>query len=121
MWREDFLKEQSQSENRLQLWAQVKMPEIPRAFLQHPKIKYVLIHTINDFSYEEKNAIYAYCIAEKSISEIADFTELTHNHVLSTLNLYSEKLSALLVFLQKTIPYDTKELVSVGQLLGAQF
>ena len=99
---------------------QPKMPPVPRAFINHPKIKYVLYHTINEFDFEEQAAIYYYCFIGLSVSKIAALTELTPNHVASTLNLYSEKLLLRLDIFKKAIPYDTDDLLPVSELLSLQ-
>ena len=96
---------------------EVKMPKIPKAFIEHPKVKYVFYHIINDFDYEEKVAIYFYCFENLSICEIADLTKLSQNHVASVLNLYGEKLTSKVHFFKQVIPHNANELLPVSEIL----
>jgi len=93
------------------------MPKVPRVFIEHPKIKYVLYHTIDEFDFEEKEAIYFYCILDLPISEIAKIIGISQNHVASALGLYSERLNFKLDVFKKAISYDTNDVLHVSEVL----
>ena len=78
---------------------------------------------IDDFEHEEQIAIYFFCFADLTISEIAQITELSNNHVISALNLYSERLSSRLKILEKAIhcDSDSDEKAGVDELLSLSF
>jgi len=98
----------------------LKMPEIPRAFIEHSKIKYVLSHTIESFCHEEQQAIYIHSILDLPVSDIANFTDLSQNHVVSVLDLYSERLASKLCIFQKAAPYNPNHVLPVSELLFMQ-
>jgi len=93
------------------------MPEIPKTFFDHAKIRFVLHHTINGFDFEEKIAVYYYCFLNLPISEIAAVTELSENHVASVLGLYSERLKYKIGVFKKAVPYNANDLLPVSELL----
>jgi len=93
------------------------MPEVPRAFITQGKVKLVLCHTVKDFGYEEKQAIYFYCFLNKPIGEIAEKVGLSQAHVVSVLGLYSERLTNKLDLFKKAIPYDPDDLLPVSEIL----
>ena len=93
------------------------MPKVPRGFIEHPKIKHVLSHTINEFAIEEQVAIFFYCFLDLSVGKIATATELSKTHVISVLGLYSEKLKFKLGIFKKAVPYDASDLLPVSELL----
>ena len=99
----------------------INMPKISQAFLQHDKFKHILHHMIDDFENEEQIAIYFFCFADLTISEIAQITELSKKHVISALNLYSERLTSRLKILEKAIAYDSDEKASIDELLSLSF
>ena len=100
-----------------QLPRRLKMPEIPRAFINHVKVRHILCDTIEDFSHEEREAISAYCILEWPISEISEATKLTENHVVSVLGLYFERLESKLSLFKKALPYNDNDLLQVSEIL----
>jgi len=91
---------------------------VPRAYVTHSKVKYMVYHTIEMFSHEEKQAIgFFYNLDEMSIKDIAEKTELTENRVLSAICLYEERLQAKLNLFKKTLPYDASDVLEVGDIL----
>jgi len=91
---------------------------VPRTFIQDCGTKNVLGDIINDFNFEEKQAIYYYFGTDcASIDEISKVTELSQNHTLSVLNLYWERLSLKLDFFKKIIHYDQDDLLLISDLL----
>jgi len=100
-----------------QLPSQLKMPEVPRAFISHAKVKHVLCDTVEDFGFEEQEALYFYCFLNLPISEISKSTGLSHNHVVSVLCLYSERLSTKLSIFKKALPYDANDLLPISEIL----
>jgi len=96
------------------------MPQIPRAFVNHTKIKYVLCCTIEDFGYEEKEAIGFFCYLGAPISEISEATGLSQNHIESVICLYSERLATKLDIFKKALPYDTNDLLPVSEILSLE-
>ena len=99
----------------------IKMPKIPRVFIDHKRVKLALYHVIDEFGYEEKIAIYYYCFAGLSIENIALMTELTQEHVTSVLTLYSERLSSKLDIFEKALPYNQDDVLHVSHMLALQF
>jgi len=97
--------------------SEITMPNIPEAFLKHDKVKHVFFHIINDFDYEERVAIYFYCFENLPISEIADLTKLSQDHVASVLTLYCEKLAGKVYFFKKAMPYSIDDHVTVREIL----
>lgn len=115
------MKLQAQNKKRQRQPSKIKIPKIPRAFVEHPKVKYVFCDVINDFNYEEKVAIYFYCFEKLLISEIANLTNLSQNHVASALNLYSERLASKVCFFKKTVPYNANDQLSVNEILFPEY
>ena len=97
------------------------MPDVPRVYIEHPKIKYVLSHTIEEFDFEEKIAVYFYCFLDLPINEIAELTELSQSRVASVLGLYSERLKFKLGVFKKAISYDVNDMLPVSELLFLEF
>jgi len=73
--------------------------------------------TVSEFNFEERAAIYLYCLAKLPISEIVTATDLSTLHVISTLILYSEKLISKLSLFKEAVPYDANDLVPVREML----
>ena len=94
-----------------------EMPKVPRAFVNHANIKLVLLHTAEDFGFEEQQAIYFYSLLDAPISEIADKTGLSQNHVTCVLKLYSERLASKLDLFKRAVPYDANDLLPVSEIL----
>jgi len=99
---------------------QIKMPKIPRAFIDHAKISQVLYFTINEFNYEERVIIYLYCLVGFPISKIASLTELSSLYIVSALTLFSEKLVFKLTIFKKAVKYDADDLISIGEMLAIE-
>jgi len=95
----------------------LKMLQIPRAFIEHSKIRYALSNTIESFCPEEKQAIYIHCVLGLPISDIANFTELSQKHVVDVLGLYSERLASKLHIFQRSAPYNPNDVLPVSELL----
>ena len=95
----------------------LKKTSIPKAFMQNDDAKWVLCDVINDFHYEEKQAIYYFCVLDVTIEDVAEKIELSPNHVASTLGLYSERLESKLCFFRKIMPYDENDLLPIGEML----
>jgi len=91
--------------------------DIPRAFVEHPRVKYLFYHQINKFDYEEKVAIHFHHFAGMTVNEIADLTQLTHSHIDSVLQLYSERLTQKVCFFKSILPYNADEQLSVSEML----
>ena len=97
---------------------QLSNPTVPRAFVQDFWTKKVLTDIINDFSFEEKQAIYYYfAMSPVAIDDVAKVAQLSQNHTVSTLNLYSERLVLKLDFFKKIADYDSDDLLPVVELL----
>ncbi|MCL2367259.1 MAG: hypothetical protein FWC75_09530 [Oscillospiraceae bacterium] len=97
------------------------MPKVPKAFIKNRTAKRILSHMADEFDFEEQQAIYYYCFLDVTITDIAKATELTEDHVLSVLSLYSERLSNKLSFLKKTLPHDAGDLSDVKEILLQEF
>ena len=93
------------------------MPEIPKAFIEHKKAKYVLFDTIDDFGYEEQQAIHSFYITSLPIEEISKVVELSENHVLSVIVLYAERLTSKLDIFKKVLPYNVDDMLQVSEIL----
>jgi len=98
----------------------IDMPKVPKAFLTHDKIKYVVYHIIDDFSYEEQLAIYFHCFADIPIGQIAALIELSPKHVTSALNLYSDRLVFTIWLLGKTVSHCPNDVADIGELLSLE-
>ena len=95
-----------------------RKPTVPRAFVTHHKIKYVVYSLIEHFDREEQQAIgYFYYIDDVSIKDIAERTELTENRVLGSICLYAERLEAKLEFFKRILPYDTNDVLQITDIL----
>ena len=100
-----------------QLPMQIKMPQVPRAFINNDKIKLVLCHIANDFEFEERQALYFYCFLGAPINEIAEKVGLSQKHVVNVLGLYAERLTNKLDLFQKSLPYDANDSLPVSEIL----
>jgi len=100
---------------------EVEMPEIPRYFINNPKIRHVLSHTIEEFDYEEQMAIRYYCFLNLPVSNIAAATELSKSRVLCTLTLYSERLNFKLDIFKQAALHTAKDVLPVSELLALDF
>ena len=98
------------------LWP-VCMPKIPSAFLAHDKIKYVLHHTIQEFNFEEQQAIRFYCVLGLPISELTLATGLTPTCILSVLTLFAERLRWRLNVFMQAIPTNPNDSLPVSDML----
>lgn len=92
-------------------------PQIPRAFIEHAKVKHVLLHTIEYFDREEQQAIGCFYYSDLSINDISKVTELSENHILSVINLYSERLEARINVFKKCVPYDANDMLQISDIL----
>lgn len=91
---------------------------VPRAFTDHPKVKYAIYCIIENFGHEEQQAIgYFYYVGDASIKEIAERTKLTENRVLGAVCLYAERLEAKLNFFKKTLLYDENDVLQITDIL----
>jgi len=77
----------------------------------------VLCATVEDFSHEEQQAIYLYHYMELSCPSIARILELTEQHVISALGLYTERLASKLELFKKVQPYDDADMLHVRDIL----
>lgn len=104
---------------RLPLYIPVKLkiPEIPRAFIENAKISYVLLHTIEGFGREEQQAIGCFYYLDLPIEEISKLTELTENHISSVVGLYSERLESKINLFKKCVPYDADDMLQINDIL----
>jgi len=96
---------------------QIKIPKIPKAFIDNSQISQTLCLTINEFSFEEQTVIYLYYLVKLSVEEIANLTELSTLHIESTLVLYSKKLTFKLGVYKKAVPYNDTDLLTIGEML----
>ena len=103
--------------NSLQLPWSLKMPEIPRAFINHEKVKHVLCSTIEDFDYEEQQAIYFFCFMGLPTKAISKAVKLTETHVVSVIGLYAERLASKLCLFKKALPYNADDMLQVSEIL----
>ena len=121
-----FVGEKMQHKARTSGWQQplprqLNMPTVPRAFIQDFWTRKVLNGIINDFSFEEKQAIYFYfTMSSVGIDDVAYAAELSQNHTVSVLNLYSERLMSKLDFFKQIVPYEPDDLLPVVELLFSE-
>jgi len=97
---------------------QINMPQIPRAFVCNGNALRILTHAVEEFGYEERQAIYFYCYLSMPISGIAKATDLTETHVTSVLGLYSERVKSLLTFFKRALPHDARDGLHVREILA---
>lgn len=95
---------------------QLRAATIPRAFIEHNKIKYILHHIIDGFNHEEQQAIIYFYFSELSIKDIAKATYLTEDYVLSVINLYLQRLESKINFFKRFVLYDVNDLLSVEDM-----
>jgi len=96
-------------------------PTVPRAFIQDFWTKKVLSGIIDEFSFEEKQAIYFYfSMSPVGLDDVAYAAELSQNHTVSVLNLYSERLMSKLDFFKQIVPYEPDDLLPVVELLFSE-
>ncbi|MCL2425353.1 MAG: hypothetical protein FWD05_03340 [Oscillospiraceae bacterium] len=114
MTRED----DNQNKQSYALPRQLKNCNIPKAFIQEESSKLFLCNLIENFNFEEKQAIY-YCtvVDNASIDEIAKKIELTPEHVIGVLLIYSERLKYKLNFFKKIMPYDENDTIPLEEML----
>ena len=107
-----------QSKQSYALPRQLKKCIIPKAFIHEESSKLFLCSLIENFNFEEKQAIY-YCtiIDNASIEEVAKKIDLTPDHVIGVLLIYSERLKYKLNFFKKIIPYDEDDTMSLEDML----
>jgi len=98
----------------------LEMPKVPRVFITHERIKFLLCHTAEEFGHEEQLALYFFCYLNASISEISEKTGLSQNHVASVLGLYSERLTNQLNLFKRAMPYDADDVLPVSEILVPQ-
>jgi len=96
---------------------QLRMPKVPRAFINHAKVKLILFHAAEGFDVEEQQALYFYCFLDAPINEIAGRVGLSQSHVVSVLGLYSERLATQLNLFKKVLPYDSSDLLPISEVL----
>ncbi|MCL2373398.1 MAG: hypothetical protein FWC78_08380 [Defluviitaleaceae bacterium] len=96
---------------------QIKSPEIPKAFMGHSKVMYVLCSAISNFGHEEQQAIGYFYYLNLSVTEIAAATKLTENHVISVIILYAERLETKLDLFKKTLKHDPSDVLQVRDIL----
>ena len=101
----------SESENQL------KSLKIPKSFMNHDDISFLMHEVLNDFSYEERQVIYFYCISDISIDDIAKATKLSKEYVVSVLSLYLERLNIKLHFFKSFMYYGEEDFLLVGEML----
>jgi len=77
----------------------------------------VLCATVEDFTYEEQQAIYLYHFMEMTFPSIALFVELTERHVISALGLYTERLTNKLELFKRVQPYNKEDMLHVRDIL----
>ena len=92
-------------------------PQIPRSFSLHHKIMEVLCATVEDFSFEEQQAIYYHYHLDLSPQTIARVLELTEHHVESALGLYAERLTTRIDLFKRTLSYDDNDMMPTHEIL----
>jgi len=95
----------------------IKELNIPRAILENDKHRALLNHTVERFGHEEKLAIHYCAVTDVTIDEVSEAVDLSHDHVASTLLLFSERLKRKLAFLQSITPHDEKDIISLEEML----
>ncbi|MCL2354282.1 MAG: hypothetical protein FWC69_06620 [Defluviitaleaceae bacterium] len=95
---------------------QSKTTTIPRAFIEHTKIKYILYHTIEGFNYEEQQAIIYFHFLKLPIKDIAKATDLAENYVLSAIDLHLERLESKINFFKKFVLHDVDDSLQVEDI-----
>ena len=94
---------------------------VPNAFIQDYWTKKVLIGIIDEFNFEEKQAIYYYfAMSPVTIDVVAKAAQLSQHHTVSALNLYSERLKQKLDFFKQIVDYESDDLVPVVELLFSE-
>ncbi|MCL2353161.1 MAG: hypothetical protein FWC69_00860 [Defluviitaleaceae bacterium] len=96
---------------------QLKSIKIPKSFIDHDDIRYLMYDLLNDFNYEEKQAIYFYCILDVSISDVAKAVQLSKEYVIIVLNLYLEKLNIKLSFFKSFMYYEEEDFLLIDEML----
>ena len=96
---------------------QLKQYEIPKAYITDTDTHIILRALMDDFDFEEKQALYYYVNIDSSIEEIAQISGLSCTHVVSILNLYRERLEYKLDFLKKVKPHEADEMLPLCILL----
>ena len=117
--RRDLLRRITRTKDRQhlpQLHRRIKMPKVPKIYIEHPKVKHELRDTIEFFSIEEQEAIYLYCFSDMPVCEIMKKTELSQTHVVGVLILYSERLKFKLRVFKKAMPYNASDLLPIGEM-----
>ena len=98
----------------------LEMPKVPRVFIKHERIKFLLCHTAEEFGFEEQQALYFFCYLNAPLSVISEKTGLSQNHVASVLGLYSERLTNQLNLFKRTMSYDANDVLPVNEILIPQ-
>ncbi|MCL2363626.1 MAG: hypothetical protein FWC71_03065 [Defluviitaleaceae bacterium] len=96
---------------------EINMPDIPRAFIANRQASRILMHTVDEFGFEERQVIYYYCYLSVPIHHIAWLLEMTELHVAGVLGLYSERIRAQLDFFKRALPHDTNDALSIKEIL----
>jgi len=99
---------------------EIKMPEVPAAFIHNFQARKILRHAVERFDFEEQVAIYLYCFLGLPISEIAESTKLSENSIVCILTLYAERLSFKIDVFKKAIPYCADDLVPITEVLALE-
>ena len=101
--------------------AEINMPMIPIVFVTHSKIKHVFHQIIEEFNHEEQLAIYFYCLLELPANEIAKVIELSEKHVVSTLTIFSERLTSIINIFKKAFSFSTCDYLPISEAIFMEF
>jgi len=97
----------------------IHTPEVPKSFARHPKVMEALYAIVEDFNFEEQQAIYYHHHTKLSPQTIANVLELTEPHVISALTLYAERLASRIDLFKRTLPHDADDTMQPGDILLA--
>jgi len=96
---------------------QLKSIKIPKSFVDHDDIRYLIRDLLNDFNHEERQAIYFYCILDLSIDDVAKAVQLSKEYVIIILNLYLERLNIKLSFFKSFMYYKEEDFLLIDEML----
>jgi len=92
-------------------------PSIPKVFVMQGKVLQLLQAVIDDFDFEEQQAIYFYYHMDLALGDIAGAVGLSEQHVAAVLGLYTERLSGRLELLKKAMTFEEGDSLPIRDIL----
>jgi len=92
-------------------------PSIPGVFGMQGKVLQILQAVIDDFGFEEQQAIYFYYHMDLPLGDIAAAVGLSKRHVAAVLGLYAERLSGKLELLKKAMTFEEGDDLPISDIL----